>query len=157
MEIFLIVLGVIFILVGIIGCFVPALPGPPLAYISLLLLQVGPEVPFSTKFMIIVALIVAAIFIVDYMIPAIGAKKYGGSKFGIIGAFVGVIMGLFIFPPFGFVIFPLLGALVGEILNGANTGQAFKAAFGTFIGLIFGTILKFSTTIMIAYFFFTNL
>lgn len=157
MEILLIILGVLFILVGLIGCFVPALPGPPLAYISLLLLQVGPEVPFSMKFMIIIALIVAAIFIIDYLIPAIGAKKYGGSKYGIIGAFAGVIMGLFILPPFGFIIFPLLGALVGEILNGANTGQAFKAAFGTFIGLLFGIVLKFSVTIMIAYFFFTNL
>ena len=157
MEIFLIILGVIFILVGIIGCFVPALPGPPLAYISLLLLQVGPEVPFSLKFMIIIALVVVAISLLDYLIPAIGAKKYGGSRYGIIGAFAGVIMGVFIFPPIGFIIFPLLGALVGEILNGANSGQAFKAAFGTFVGLLLGTIIKFSATVMIAYFFFSNL
>lgn len=103
------------------------------------------------------AVIVAGVTLIDYLIPAYGAKKWGGSRYGIIGALIGVVMGLFIFPPFGFIIFPLLGALVGEILNGATTNIAFKAAFGTFIGLLLGTLLKFSTTVIIAYFFFTNL
>jgi len=157
MEIFLIFIGILLILVGLIGCFVPVLPGPPLAYISLLLLQIGPEVPFTLKFIILMAVVVAAVTLIDYIIPAYGAKKWGGSRYGIIGALIGVVMGLFIFPPFGFVVFPLLGALVGEILNGATTNKAFKAAFGTFVGLLLGTLLKFSTTVIIAYFFFTNL
>lgn len=157
MEIILIIIGVLFILIGLVGCFVPVLPGPPLAYVALLLLQIGPTVPLTLKFMIIMALVVALVTIIDYFIPALGAKKWGGSKFGIIGAFAGVVMGLFIFPPFGFVIFPLLGAMVGEVLNGADTNKAFKAAFGTFVGLLFGTMLKFSLTLIIAYYFFTNL
>jgi len=157
MEIFLMIIGILLIIVSLIGCFVPALPGPPLAYVSLLLLQVGPEVPFSLKFMIITGLIVAGVTFIDYIIPALGAKKWGGSRYGIIGALVGVVMGLFILPPFGFVIFPLLGALVGEVLNGANTNQAFKAAFGTFVGLLLGTMLKFSATVIIGYYFFSNL
>lgn len=101
--------------------------------------------------------VVAAVTILDYMIPAFGAKKWGGSKYGIIGALAGVAMGFFIFPPFGFIVFPLFGAFVGEALNGAGSNQAFKAAFGTFVGLLFGTILKFSLTLIIAYFFFSNL
>lgn len=157
MEILLIILGVLFILIGIIGCFIPVLPGPPLAYVSLLLLQIGPEVPFDLKFILIMAAIVAAITILDYIIPALGAKKWGGSKYGIIGALTGVVMGFFIFPPFGFIVLPLLGAMVGEILNGADSNQAFKAAVGTFVGLLFGTMLKFSLTIIIAYYFFSNL
>lgn len=157
MEILLIILGVLFILVGLIGCFVPVLPGPPLAYVSLLLLQIGPEVPLSMKFMLIMAGVVAAITILDYMIPAFGAKKWGGSKYGIVGALAGVVMGFFIFPPFGFIVFPLLGAFVGEVLNGADSNQAFKAAFGTFVGLLLGTMLKFSLTLVIAYYFFSNL
>ncbi|MCK5277177.1 MAG: DUF456 domain-containing protein [Cyclobacteriaceae bacterium] len=157
MEVFFIIVGILLILIGLIGCFVPVLPGPPLAYISLLLLQIGPEVPFSLKFMLIMAGVVAAVTILDYLIPALGAKKWGGSKYGIIGVLVGVVMGIFIFPPFGLLIFPLIGAFTGEVLNGADSSQAFKAAFGTFVGLLFGTMLKFSTTIIIAYYFFSNL
>lgn len=157
MEVVLLIIGILLIIIALIGCFIPVLPGPPLAYISLLLLQLGREVPFSTKFMLITAGVVAAVTFLDYFIPALGAKKWGGSKYGIIGAFAGVVVGLFIFPPLGFFIFPLLGAIVGEVLNGANSSQAFKAAFGTFVGLLFGTMLKFSTTVILAYFFFTNL
>jgi len=156
-EIFLMILGILFMLLGFIGCFVPVLPGPPLAYISLLLLQIGPTVPFSLKFMILMAIVVAGVTIIDYLIPAAGAKKWGGSKYGMVGALIGVLMGLFILPPFGFIIFPLLGALVGEILNGATTNNAFKAALGTFVGLLLGTVLKFSMTLIIAYYFFSNL
>jgi len=151
------ILGILLIIIGLIGCFVPVLPGPPLAFISLLLLQVGPEIPFSWRFIIIIACVVIAVTLIDYLIPAYGAKKWGGSRYGIVGALIGVVVGLFILPPFGFIIFPLLGALVGEILNGANTNKALKAAFGTFIGLLLGTLLKFSVTVIIAYFFFTNL
>ncbi len=53
------ILGILLILIGFIGCFVPVLPGPPLAYISLLLLQIGPDVPFGFKFIIIMAIAVA--------------------------------------------------------------------------------------------------
>lgn len=157
METVLLIIGIILIIIGLVGCFVPGLPGPPLAYFSLLLLQIGPVIPFSLKFMIIMALVVAGVTLIDYLVPAYGAKRWGGSRYGIIGALIGVIVGIFVFPPIGFIIFPLLGALVGEILNGATTDKAFKAAFGTFVGLLLGTLLKFSITVIIAYFFFTNL
>lgn len=157
MEVLLIVIGILLILLGIIGCFVPLLPGPPLAYISLLLLQIGPEIPFSFKFMLIMGSVVAMVALLDYLVPALGAKKWGGSKYGIIGALFGVVIGIFILPPFGFLVFPLLGAFVGEVLNGAGSNRAFKAAFGTLMGLLFGTMLKFSTTVIITYYFFSNL
>lgn len=157
MEVFLLIIGILLIAIGLIGCFIPILPGPPLAYISLLLLQIGPNVPFSLKFMLIMAGVVAMVTILDYLIPALGAKRWGGSKYGIIGVLVGVVLGIFFFPPFGLLIFPLLGAFVGEALNGADSNQAFKAAFGTFIGLLFGTMVKFLTTVIITYYFFSNL
>ena len=157
MDVLLIVIGILLILIGVIGCFIPVLPGPPLAYVSLLLLQVSSKAPFSLKFMVIMAIVVAVVTLLDYVVPALGAKKWGGSKYGRVGALLGVFMGLFVFPPFGFIIFPLLGALVGEVLNGAKTGKAFKAAFGTLIGLVFGAIMKFSTVVFIAYYFFSGL
>ena len=151
------IIGILFIILGLIGCFIPVLPGPPLAYISLLLLQLGPVVPFTFNFMMVMGIIVAIITAIDYFLPALGAKKWGGSRYGIIGALLGVVVGLFIFPPLGFVIFPFIGAIMGEIINGANTNKALKAAFGTLIGLIFVSMLKFSMSLIIAYYFFSNL
>ena len=157
MEFILISGGIFLIILGIIGCFLPVLPGPPLAYIALVLLQIGPDSPFSSNFLIIMALVVVAVTILDYLIPVWGAKKWGGSRYGIIGAMVGVVIGLFIWPPFGFVVFPILGASIGEMLVGSDFKKALKSGLGTFVGLVFGTILKFSITIIIAYYFFTNL
>ncbi len=157
MEIFLAIIGIIILIVGFIGCFLPVLPGPPLAYIALLLLQIGPEKPFTAKFLVITAVIVIAVTVLDYIVPALGTKKWGGSRYGMIGAVIGVIAGIFIFPPFGFLILPLLGAMIGEIITGAETDKAFKSAFGTLIGLVAGTILKFSVTAYIAYAFFSNM
>ena len=156
MEIALAIIGIILMILGFIGCFVPVLPGPPLAYVSLLLLQIGPDKPFSLKLMLITGGIVIAVTVLDYVIPALGTKKWGGSRYGVIGALAGVVVGLFM-PPFGLLIFPLIGAMAGEIINGATTNKAFKSAFGTLVGLLLGTFLKFSVTVYLAYLFFTNL
>lgn len=157
MEIALIIIGIAFILLALIGCFLPILPGPPLAFISLLLLQIGPEIPFSWKFMIFIGVVVVIVTALDYIVPALGAKKWGGSRYGILGAFAGIIVGLFFFPPFGFIVFPMLGAMAGELMRGANTKMAFKAAVGTLVGLLLGSIMKLSVVLVIAYYFFTNL
>ena len=157
MDVLLIGIGVIFILIGLVGCFVPILPGPPLAYVSLLVLQASSKTPFSVQSLLILGAIVVVVTLIDYLVPSLGAKKWGGSKYGMIGALVGVFLGVFFIPPFGFLIFPLLGALVGEIIYGAETKTAFKSALGTLAGLIFGTVLKLSLTIVIAYYFFSQL
>lgn len=157
MDVLLIGFGVLLILVGIVGCFIPVLPGPPLAYISILLLQASSKSPYSLKFILILGGIVVVVTLVDYLVPSLGAKKWGGSKYGMIGAMIGVVLGLFFIPPFGFLIFPLLGALVGEIIYGAETKTAFKSALGTLAGLLFGTVLKLSLTGVIAYYFFSEL
>jgi uncharacterized protein YqgC (DUF456 family) len=157
METFLAIIAIILIIAGLIGCFIPVLPGPPLAYMALLLAQLGPKVPFSFRFMLIVGLVVIVVTILDYMIPALGAKKWGGSRYGVIGALVGVLVSFFIFPPFGILLFPLLGAILGEYLKGSGSDKALKAGLGTVVGLLFGTMLKFSVTLIIAYYFFTNL
>lgn len=156
MEIALAIIGIFVLILGFVGCFLPVLPGPPLAYISLLLLQIGPE-PFATRFLLLVGAIVLLVTLLDYLIPAWGAKKWGGSRYGMAGAIVGVIVGIFVLPPIGFFVFPLLGAIVGEMFGGANTHKAFRSAFGTMMGLLLGTVIKFSATAYIAFHFFINL
>ncbi len=157
LDVLIIVFGIVLLLIGIAGCFLPVLPGPPIAYFSLLLLQLGQGKPFTAGFLIVVALVVALITLIDFIVPALGSKKWGGSRPGMIGAFVGVIAGLFFFPPIGFLIFPLLGSMVGELLNGRDINAAFKAATGTLAGLVFGSLLKLAMTLYIAFYFFTNL
>lgn len=157
MDFLIISLGIILLLVGVAGCFIPAVPGPPLAYVSLLLLQLLKTPPFTITFLVVMAIIVIIVTIIDHFITIIGARTWGGTKAGITGAFIGIVLGLFLWPPFGFIILPFLGALVGELLTGNSSVKAFKAALGTIVGLIVGAILKLTLTIILGWYFFTNL
>ena len=145
------------ILAGIVGCIVPAIPGPPLAYVSLLLLQLTEKKPFSTKFLVAWALVVIVVTVLDYIIPPMATKKLGGSRNGVIGSTLGIVAGLFIFPPLGIIIFPFLGALIGEMLAGKEHKPALRAAMGSFLGFVTGVLLKLIVTVMIAYYFFQAL
>ena len=97
-----------------------------------------------------IALGVAVIItIIDYIIPAMGTKKFGGTRFGVIGTMVGLILGLFFFPPLGIIIGPFVGAFIGEMMNDSkDSGKALKAAFGSFIGFLTSTFLKFLAAII---------
>ena len=146
----------LFILAGFIGCIVPLLPGPPLAYIGLLVLQLRSDTPFSIKFMIIWALIVIVISVLDYVVPLYGTKRLGGSKYGIWGCTIGLVAGFWL-GPLGIIIGPLVGAFVGEWLYTNNTEVAIKAAMGSFIGFLFGTAIKIICCGFIAYYYVQSL
>jgi len=139
----LIILGCLLILGGLIGCVVPGLMGPPFSFLALILLSWAKKwEPFSTRFLILMALLTAAAVAVDYVLPALGAKKFGASKAGIWGALAGMVAGLLFFPPFGLIAGAFLGALVGEILSGKQSRQALKAGWGVFAGLMLAMLLK---------------
>ena len=141
MDIALIVIGIILLIGGIVGCIVPFLPGPPLAYGSLILLQFTRFQPFSLTFLIVWAIVVFVVVLLDYYIPIWGTKRFGGTKGGTWGATIGLLLGLFL-PPVGILIGPFLGAFVGELINRQNTGAAFRSAIGAFVGFLTGTLMK---------------
>ena len=141
MDIFWIVLGGVFLLMGLVGCFLPILPGPPIAFIGLWIQQVKAEAPFSPKFLWIWVGIVLVITILDYMIPVYGTKKFGGSKYGVWGCTIGLVVGLWM-GPIGIIAGPFLGAFIGEILANQNSTQALKAATGSIIGFLLSTGIK---------------
>lgn len=143
MDILLIVLAAICLLLGFAGSILPLLPGPPLSYVGLLLLHFTDKVQFSTAQLLIWLGIVIVISLLDYIIPALGVKKWKGSKRGTWGCMIGTILGLFIFPPWGIIIGPFAGAVLGELTAGKNRNDAFKSGFGAFVGFIAGTALKF--------------
>ncbi|MEH6769589.1 DUF456 domain-containing protein [Maribacter arcticus] len=150
MDIFLLILGFILMLVGIIGSFLPILPGPPISWVGLLLLHFTSVIDMTWTFLGITLAIALLVFALDYVIPAIGTKKFGGTKAGVIGTTVGLVVALFfpILGPFGIIIWPFIGALVGELLNKADKKTATKAAFGSFLGFLTGTFMKFLVAIV---------
>ncbi|MFD0796367.1 DUF456 domain-containing protein [Maribacter chungangensis] len=150
MDIALLIIGFLFMLIGILGSFLPVLPGPPISWIGLLLLYLTKAVPDNWWLLGITLVIALVVFALDYVIPAMGTKKFGGTKAGMIGTTIGLLVALFlpILGPFGIIIWPFVGALVGELLNKADKKTATKAAFGSFLGFLTGTFLKFMVTIV---------
>lgn len=141
MDILWIVLGGVFLLIGLGGSFLPILPGPPIAFIGLWIQQVKAEAPFSPKFLWIWVGIILVITILDYMIPVYGTKKFGGSKYGVWGCTIGLVVGLWM-GPIGIIAGPFLGAFIGEMLANQNSAQAMKAATGSIIGFLLSTGIK---------------
>ena len=143
MEYFLLILGLLLMIVGIIGSLLPALPGPPISWVGILMLYLCEGISINYWILAVTLLIAVIIGILDYIIPAKGTKYFGGSKYGIWGTNIGLVVGIFAPIPFGFLIGPFVGALVGELIyNSQEKGRAFKAATGSFIGFLAGTFMK---------------
>lgn len=141
MDIFLLVIAFLLMLIGIIGCIVPGLPGTPISYVGLWIAQATDRVDFSWQFMLIWGIVVVVITLLDYVVPAWGTKRYGGSKWGVWGSTIGVFVGLF-FGAAGVILGPLVGAILGELISGKQLNDALRAGWGSFIGILFSTVLK---------------
>lgn len=157
LDIILIVSGLICILAGIAGCLIPAIPGVPLNYAGIILLHFTSKVQFNTDFLLIWALVVVVVQILDYYVPIWGTKKFGGGKKGAWGSALGVIAGIFIFPPWGIIIFPFVGAVVGELFDNKESSVAIKAGFGAFLGFVAGTLMKLVVALILSFYFFKEL
>ncbi|WP_445383209.1 DUF456 domain-containing protein [Robiginitalea sp. IMCC43444] len=150
MDILLILLGLACMLVGILGSFLPVLPGPPISWLGLLLLILTQGVPNDWWLIGITAVVAVVVVALDYWIPALGTRKFGGSRAGMLGTVIGLLVAI-VFPVLGLVgviIWPFIGALVGEIINKSDRKTALKAAFGSFLGFLTGTFLKFMVSIV---------
>jgi uncharacterized protein len=152
MDVLWIIIGAILMLVGLVGCILPFLPGPPLCFIGLWLQQLKDEKPFTSTFLWIWAGITVVVLILEYIIPAYGTKRYGGSKLGMWGCIIGMVGGFWL-GPLGIIIGPFVGALVGELVNNANSENALRAAFGSFVGFLFGTLIKLIACGVMSYYF----
>lgn len=130
-------------LAGLIGCIFPIIPGPPLSFLSLIILSYAKNwEPFSATFLIITAGLTLFVTASDYVIAAIGAKKHGASKMGIRGSILGMIVGILFFPPWGMFLGGIAGALAGELFAGKGGREALRAGWGVFLGNIMGIGLK---------------
>lgn len=126
---------------GITGCILPILPGAPLSYGGLLLLQFTGKADFSTAQLVSWLVIVIVLQVIDYITPLMGSKYSGGTDFGNRGCIAGTLLGLF-FMPWGIIFGPFIGAVAGELLGGRYLSHAIKSGIGSLIGFLLGTLLK---------------
>jgi uncharacterized protein len=152
MDVVWLVVACGFMIAGIIGSVVPLLPGPPLSYVGLLVLQLREQPAFTVKFLLIWLAVVLVVATLDYVVPLYGTKKFGGTRYGLWGCAIGLIAGFWL-GPMGLIIGPFVGAFVGELIASNQSAQAFRAALGSFIGFVFSSLLKLVTCIVMAWYF----
>ena len=152
LEYFLLALAITFMVIGIIGCLVPVLPGPPLSFAGLLILHFTRFAEFEPWLLILLGTISIIVAVFDYIVPVWGTRKFGGSKKGIRGATIGLIAGLF-FGPAGIILGPFFGAVIGELMHKNDLNYALRAGMGSLIGFMAGIGLKLLTSAIITFYF----
>lgn len=161
MEYLIYLLAVLFIIVGIVGDVVPGLPGVPISYAAMILLHFFTDITYSTETLVIYGILCAAITIVDYFVPIWGTKKFGGTKAGVRGSTIGLVVSVLVLPLLGIVIGPFgiigilagpfVGAYVGEKMSGVDDRLAWRSAIGSFVGFVAGTLLKVVYSLVIGF------
>ncbi|MFA7123889.1 MAG: DUF456 domain-containing protein [Candidatus Delongbacteria bacterium] len=133
------------LLAGFAGCILPIIPGPPIALIGLILAYFSSFSVISGNTLIYSAIAVVVVTVLDLVAPLIFTKRFGGTKYGLYGATIGLVAGLF-FGPFGIILGPLIGAFAGELYKDmGDKRKAFRSAWASFAGFMFGTGLKLIT------------
>ncbi|MDD4085823.1 MAG: DUF456 domain-containing protein [Bacteroidales bacterium] len=162
MDIIWIILAFLLILIGLLGAIIPGLPGPPIAWLALVVLNLTDRISYSADFLGITAVIALIIILLDYYVPIYGTKKLGGSKAGVWGSTIGLIVGVFILPFSGIILGPFgllgiilglfFGAYIGEKWAGKADEHAWRSAWGSFLGFLAGTFIKIVYALVIGYF-----
>ena len=149
-DILLIVISAVLLLIGIIGCFIPVLPGPPISFAGLFAAFFVSNCDIQLSTLLIFGAIMVVVTVLDFLVPSWATKKFGGTKWGSRGAAIGVLISLIGFAWWAIFIAPFVGAFVGELLylkkqglkTEGNMKGVWKAAFGAFLGMMCGIMLK---------------
>ena len=156
-EVAVLIIGLLINGLGILGCIVPALPGPFISWCSLLLFFLLPDHEVSNTTLIISGIFMLIASALDYIVPVLGARQFGSSKEGIWGGIIGVFIGLFLSVTGVGVIFivlgPLIGTIVGDLIAGGTFTKALNSGLGSMIGFLVGTSIKliFSISVFILF------
>ena len=141
------IVGILAVLFGLVGAIVPGIAGPPFSYAGLLLVSFMEGVEHSVWFLVIMGVIGAIAFVLDYVVPIWGTKKFGGTKQGMWGSTIGLLVGLILMTFFNFAFMailagPFFGAYIGERIAKTPNKDAWKAAAGSLVGFVIGTSVK---------------
>ena len=148
-------IGCAAMLAGFIGCFVPVLPGPAIAYATLFVLFAF-GCPLSTAQLSVGAAVLVVVMLVDYVLPSVCAKRFKCSGWGVFGCFAGSIIGLF-FLPLGIILGPFLGTIAGELIAGKDLAASFRGGFGALLGFVLCLGLKLGAVGLYAWWYFARL
>jgi len=136
MDIFLSILWILLIILWLIGSVAPILPGPPISFLGFLVLHWTVWIQFSDTLLRALWILTLITLILDYTIPQRGTKKFGGTTYGTLGSTIGLVAGLFFFPPLGLIAWPIVGAFVWEYLHTNNKQHAFRSARWSLVGFL---------------------
>lgn len=141
----IVLISLVLLVVGLLGTFLPVLPGLLLSLCGLLIYKFGTDASLSMTFVWIFSFLTVVAVILNYVIPAQTTRKYGGTRWGSIGSVIGTFVGLLFIPvPFGFLIGMFLGVFVGELLHDrTDTKKAVRSMKGALIGFFYGTGFNF--------------
>jgi len=158
LETILLVAGSLLQLLGLAGSILPVLAGPPLNFLGIILLCLARGWDtFSRPLLFSLLTLVVISVLVDYFLPIRGAKKYGSTRWGAWGAFFGMLIGVFFFPPFGLIIGALTGAIIGELLAGKSESAALRAGWGVLLGYFVSLIIRLIASGLMTFFYFQAL
>ena len=149
-----VVVGAILMLVAAIGCFVPVLPGPLIAY-GALWIPLAFGHPASVERLALGAAVVVVVVVVDYVLPAVCAKKFRCSRWGVFGCVVGSVVGLF-FLPFGIIVGPFAGTVAGELIAGKALAASLKGGVGALLGFVGCLALKLASVGLFSWWYFAD-
>ncbi len=150
----ILILGSILVGIGIVGCILPVIPGPPFAYAAIILSYfLSRPRPYSLTFIILMGVVTVVVTLLDYIVPSVVSRKYGASKYGSWGALIGMIAGMVLFPPFGIFIGALLGAVLFELIFRPDIKRSLKAGLGVLVGIVLGIFIKLTATSIMGYYF----
>lgn len=150
MDIVLCIVALLLAVLGMVGAILPMIPGPALSFVALLVNYFSPNPAIDTKWLFIWLVICVVVSVIDYFLPIYIIKRLGGSKSGLWGATIGMVVGFIAFPPLGIILCPLLGAVMGELMNDkSDTSRALKVGAGSFLAFLLGTGIKFIASLFI--------
>ncbi|GHT66637.1 membrane protein [Bacteroidia bacterium] len=148
------IISIVLLLLALVGCFVPVIPGQVLAYGALLVRHIfSNEVHYSLTILVVLAVVLVVVTVADYIVPSWITRKGGGSKYGARGALIGMIAGM-VFTPIGMLLGMFAGAFIGEMMHQNNAGKALGVACYSFLGFLLTVGIKVIYCIIAGYFVF---
>lgn len=152
MTTIIVIICVVLLLLGLLGCFVPIIPGPPLSFVALLLMTLFTDYQCQDDFLWRWGAIVVVVTVVDFWLQVYGVKKFGGTKKAVNGTMIGLIVGIFAPIPMGFIVGPFVGAFLGAYMDEKDDLiKVLKIASGALIGFVGGVVLKLFVCLYLCY------
>jgi uncharacterized protein YqgC (DUF456 family) len=134
--------GIVLNVLGVLGNALPVIPGAPLNFLALIMLYFAKAGSVSFGALIIFGILTILAVVSDNVLPLLGAKVYGSSKYGIIGSLIGMLVGFVAFSFLGMIVGMMLGTIGGELWAGKKQGVAIKSGMASFVGMIASIIFK---------------